>query len=408
MKVRCKRTKYYTEEDVDKHFTPKPESKKFLDYEGLVFGELKVIKLHYTKGCHSSWFCRCTCGSLSSVKTNQINQGRDRCTECKFSELSKTKKQSTTRLYNRITIKFPFYKLIDYYKGNSREKWLWYCPECNTPFFKSPKDLLQRTNKVCPCVNTFKDWSQKLREFKIQPILETRGLKFLGWKDSYENSKSFMIVKCPKHKHYSISVNNFLDMKNNYNCPYCEEENKQGRGLHGKHKFVKDSERVHGDKYCYKNYQYIDCRTPSEVYCTLCEDYFEVSYDNHIRGRRGCPSCKGKRYKYSYLLNIKDKSNGNTLAIKFGIATDWRSRITSLKSNNKNTLQEVMYVWEYLDTKSCKAAEKFIKSSVNTHYLDKHTLPDGFTETAAVLDADEIIRLFDNLAMRRLTEEEYL
>lgn len=391
------KTKYYSKEEVYLLGEEKPKGKKFLDLEGKVFGDLTVVKFHYKKKCHSSWFCLCKCGKYISSKTNQLNRGRDRCTDCVSKQYSLSKTLGHRQQFYIITVKYPYLRLIDSKDQKDRTKWLWYCPKCVTPFHKAPRTIKQSPNPPCRCnANNFIGWTKQLREFQIKQISKDRALNFLGWKDDYINNKSRFYLKCDKHVHYEINVNNFISDKG-YSCPYCAEEAALGRNSHDLAKFLQDAKDVHGDTFDYSNYEYICSRTPSLIKCNVCnKEPFKASYDNHVKKKRGCPHCKGKSQKYCYILLVKDKNTGLPLGLKFGIATRFSNRKESLEKDNTNILLESIGVWEMPSTVSCKDAELEVKRSLTTSYIGRDIMPKGFSETTSVSFLEDIVSVYES------------
>ena len=184
MSKQYKRTKEYIQEFVEGFQSEMPTSKKFMNLEGKVFGELKVIKFKDTKREHTNWFCKCSCGRIVVKKTNQLNRGVKSCTVCSFQKIKDDNKVSKDINYYKVTLRFPHLKLIDAKDGETKTAWLWYCPLCNTPFHKSPYNLLHKETHSCRCnTKTFNGWSKQLREHQIKDVCKDKGLKFLCWKD---------------------------------------------------------------------------------------------------------------------------------------------------------------------------------------------------------------------------------
>lgn len=391
-----KRTKYYSQQDIDECNEIKPSGDKFIDLEGKRFGKLKVLKFKGRNSPHSLWFCKCSCGNIVEKSTNQLNRGVDRCTDCAFKAISDKADLGQNVYYKRITLKFPYIKLIDAKDGKYKTKWVWYCPVCNTPFLSTPKRLIEGNLERCRC-NTvgFKAWTQSLREFQIEDICKRKGLSFLGWKDSYTSNKSVLFVKCPVHPHYPISVNNFVTDTADYNCPHCADENRGKGKKFTLEKFIEDAISVHGDQFDYTNYKYVCSRTPSEVTCNVCGGKSKVSYDNHVNKGRGCSHCKGKNQKEMYLALACD--NGTPVCLKYGIAVDSAKRV---KEHCKNTGYdfEILKVNYYSESYMCKDSETFLKRRYGFDgFMHRDDFVAGFTETVSLKDMEDIVNMFEKL-----------
>ncbi len=306
-----------------------------------------------------------------------------------------TKEEIEDTSYKIITMRFPYLILVDRKDGKVRSKWTWYCPKCNTPFLKSPSKIKYDEAAPCRCKKSnFLGWTKETRECQLKGVALKRGLKFLGWKEDYKNSVSRFFLKCPRHRHYEININNFLDSAN-YGCPYCEEENKIGRKSFDKDKFLLEAESAHKDKFTYEDFQYICSRTPSTIHCNTCNNKFKASYDNHVNKRRGCPHCKGKSQIYCYLLSIYDKENKQPLGVKFGIATVYNNRVKELASANGMVDVEIIGIWKKADTITCKDAEITVKRTQPTHYINKDIFPSGYTETIKEDYIESVIKIYE-------------
>lgn len=396
-----KRTKVYSQEEVETHKSTLPKSKRFLNLTGEVFGNLKVIKHYQTVKCHTSWFCKCNCGSIILAKTNQLKRGRDRCTECAFKLISKTKRLEVDSLVEEIKTVHPEYKLVDSKGGGNKEKWLWYCPDCNTPFYKSPSRLRETPNKLCRCntSSNFSGWTEQLRTSQMKEIAKIKGLSFLGWESSYLNSKSYLYVKCPKHKHYKVSVNNFTRDYDINNCPECYDDRRGEDVKHTLEDFVKKGKEIHKGLYNYCDYTYVDSRTSGVIHCNSCGGTFTATYDNHINKKQGCGLCKGKRAKNLYLLLIKDQET--PIGLKYGIATFTDERVKGhIKSTGFNF--EVIRNIIFEETYQCRLAETRLKRYYgNAGYLPKSIFKGGNTETVSLLNLEEILKIFDELERKQ-------
>lgn len=377
-----KRTKYYTQEEVDSSSCDwKPSSSKFKDLTGEVNGRLTVLKIFKRITPHTFWFVKCSCGNIQTLTTNQWSQERVCCTACSFKEMGKRTIKPLKERLSSVKRNHPSLELIDSYDGKVKTQWLWYCPDCNTPYHHRV-DHVSQENKTCRCnPNKFSRWTQSLREGQIKEVCLSRGLRFLGWKDKYQNSTSRMFLKCPKHPHYQSSVGNFVTNHASYGCPYCAEENRGNSRKHDNMLIETKGRELFNGKFSYDNFEYVDSRTPSIVVCNDCSKEFKVSFDNHINKKRGCPYEKGRNQKELYIQQILDK--GLPICIKFGIATDSEQRMAE---HSRSTIYETsaLRVYAFSNSLTCKDAESYIKSIVKGSFLTKREFPSGNTETTCI------------------------
>jgi len=60
--------------------------------------------------------------------------------------------------------------------------------------------------------------------------------------------------------------------------------------------FIKDAEKVHGDRYDYNKVNYINCKTKVEIICSK-HGVFKQAPTPHIKNKQGCPRCAGNKKK---------------------------------------------------------------------------------------------------------------
>ncbi|CAM0070751.1 endonuclease [Vibrio phage K460] len=387
--ARCKRTEHFSEDFVENFKCDyKPLTSRFQDLTGKVFGKLTVMKLYKKEKPHTTWFVKCECGSITTKKTNQLNRGVIQCTECAFNNHGDSKCKGEDFYLEQVQNKHPSYQLKDSYDAKGRTNWLWYCPDCNTPFHATPSNLISSRDKVCPC-NTlrFAKWNKKLRERQVLDICKQRGLKFLGWEDDYVGVTSRVFVKCEKHQHYPIRIGNLVTRGAEYGCPYCYEDRKGNHLRHGLTKFIEDATEAHNGQFDYSEYNYKCSRTPSKITCKVCQGSFKASYDNHVNKKRGCPSCKGKNQEHAYIILVQD---GETpVSLKYGIARQTKKRA----DEHKNACvfeTKLLSDWKFPDSISCKAAELEVKRNVEGSVLSTTEFPSGNTETTHVYNLEYI------------------
>lgn len=103
-------------------------------------------------------------------------------------------------------------------------------------------------------------------------------------------------------------------------CPNCSKTKKLTKEI-----FEERARAVHGNKYDYSNYVYVNDATKSEIICD-CGNVFQQSYMNHVRSKQGCPKCNGgifvplkeqikklnKQFDNKYDYSLIDESNYTT------------------------------------------------------------------------------------------------
>ena len=62
--------------------------------------------------------------------------------------------------------------------------------------------------------------------------------------------------------------------------------------------FIKQSKKIHGDKYDYSKVEYVNANTHVLIKCNECGEYFKQTPHSHLYGQ-GCPFCSHRSYKYT-------------------------------------------------------------------------------------------------------------
>jgi predicted nucleic acid-binding Zn-ribbon protein len=65
---------------------------------------------------------------------------------------------------------------------------------------------------------------------------------------------------------------------------------------------ISEFQSVHGDKYDYSRFEYIDSSTPSIIHCAKHGDFYQLAM-THISGT-GCPSCGAEKSRRSKILSL--------------------------------------------------------------------------------------------------------
>ena len=62
--------------------------------------------------------------------------------------------------------------------------------------------------------------------------------------------------------------------------------------------FLKEAVSIHGDKFDYSDFVYVNNKTKGKIHCNVCGYTFEMIPSNHICKKQGCPKCEN-RLKYT-------------------------------------------------------------------------------------------------------------
>ena len=110
---------------------------------------------------------------------------------------------------------------------------------------------------------------------------EIHNYKYDYSKVDYVNSRTKVIIVCPKHGEFEQKPNSHLNGKG---CAKCS-----GIAKLTTEEFIKKAREVHGDRYDYSKVEYVDTKTKV---CIICSKHgeFEQMPNHHLRGC-DCPKC---------------------------------------------------------------------------------------------------------------------
>lgn len=236
-------------------------------------------------------------------------------------------------------------------------------------------------------------------------------------------------------KYHSNQINNSKSRIFEVTCPFCSDDI-FSRSYVGPSSFLaKYSHLIRGVKpcRCSRSYRWTEseirfnidakCELNKYIFQGFEGDYKKTSsklklscpnghmfiknYSQFIHLGELCPKCTRKEIKQLYLCAVKD--NGVDIALKFGITSNVKSRMTKYKSSNKMLDFEIISTYEYSDDFSCRYTEYRIKKSFECQYLSSENMPDGHTETACLSDLNDIVSLIEesNYLFKEIHNESY-
>lgn len=126
------------------------------------------------------------------------------------------------------------------------------------------------------------------------------------------------------------------------------------------------------------------------VECPICKSCGEAISSDLKKGNQPCECFNNQRQAYINLVSDSDLP----VAIKFGIAKDYKSRIPR---QNKHSVYEVsnLKAWEFPSKESCILAELECKQSLDCGVISKEEFPDGFSETTYTYNIDRVTEIFE-------------
>ena len=153
------------------------------------------------------------------------------------------------------------------------------CNDCGTIHWQSPNRHLF-TNKICGVCKI----KQNTDKFIIRAT-ELYGDKFGYSNFTYYNNSTKSTFHCNAcGNDFDATAANHLKGSG---CPYCYGNKKKDTGM-----FIREAIEIHGTKFDYSKFIYINCNTEGTVVCNTCKQEFLQRAGVHLKCV-GCPCCFG-------------------------------------------------------------------------------------------------------------------
>lgn len=123
----------------------------------------------------------------------------------------------------------------------------------------------------------------------IEKSKKIHGEKYTYNKTKYKNYDTKVSICCPKHGMFYQVPSSHL---RGNGCPKCSKEKQKKT----KEQFIIQAQEIHGDNYDYSNIFYIDTKTKIKIKCKKCNNIFNQSPGQHLKGC-GCPNCAREKTK---------------------------------------------------------------------------------------------------------------
>ena len=199
----------------------------------------------------------------------------------------------------KYNYKFDYSKVI--YKNNKTKVEI-ICPEHGS-FFQKPSDHLKT---VFGCPKCEKRGPRKNNE-DVLNTLKSKFPKFDFKNSEFNGTHKYMYFNCPKHGEVKSTVERLLKPKSP-GCPRCGIELRVSKSAKATalttEQFIEKAKKIHGDKYDYSKVEYKNKKTPVEIYCKICNEYFFQKPKNHLSGsgHKRCSSSTGEKIIREYLI----------------------------------------------------------------------------------------------------------
>lgn len=118
-------------------------------------------------------------------------------------------------------------------------------------------------------------------------------------KVEYQGYRNKVIVTCPIHGDFEISISKHLQGQGCPKCRYIKSSSSKRRNIDDVIQKMKD---VHGDRYDYSMItEYKNTKTKLPIICRE-HGVFYQTYDNHVRNKQNCPICGQMQSHKSHAL----------------------------------------------------------------------------------------------------------
>lgn len=119
---------------------------------------------------------------------------------------------------------------------------------------------------------------------------------------NYVNTHTGIIITCPKHGNFKMSPNSIF---NGQGCPKCGKDNMKLKMSNDINWLIKESNRIHGDKYSFEHFIFKNTKTKSYVTCKKHGDFL-TSANKLIYSKRGCPHCASSTLETSLKIILEE------------------------------------------------------------------------------------------------------
>lgn len=135
-------------------------------------------------------------------------------------------------------------------------------------------------------------------------IQEVHGETYILDKVVYTGYKNKITLMCPEHGDFDISIGHLL---NGEGCPKC----RYVKSAAGKRRTIDEviglAKKIHGEKYDYSLItEYKNDRIPYPIKCKKHDHIFYQTFNNHIKGKQGCPLCGRERCDTSRKMTFEE------------------------------------------------------------------------------------------------------
>lgn len=233
---------------------------------------------------------------------------------------------------------------------------------------------------------------KKTQEQFLEDCKRVHGNKYDYSLAQYVDSHTKLKIICAEHGVFEQWPSNHINSKRG--CPVCANIQTTSHTRKDLSYHLPDIIKIHGNKYDFTDFVYINSKTKSTVSCS-CGEKFDANVEK-LKAGRGCPHCAKSGFKpnkpcYLYVLKIGDN------ALKCGITVNLVDRVSKLKRKSNLTITPLYNVL-FDNSIKAKQLEDIIKNSFEGCFVDKSLVSDGHTETFSDEILCDVMRIVCNFS----------
>ena len=154
-------------------------------------------------------------------------------------------------------------------------------------FFVTPHNHLSNKSGCPKCQ---KNHNRYTTESFIKKLVFLYGNKYDYSKVEYVNNRTKICIICPIHGEFFKTPNKLLQR---HGCPKCSLESRSKTFSKCTEDFIKESKKVHGNKYDYSKVEYTNAFTKVCIICPKHGEFWQTPH--HHLNNHGCPVCNTSR-----------------------------------------------------------------------------------------------------------------
>jgi very-short-patch-repair endonuclease len=153
----------------------------------------------------------------------------------------------------------------------------------------------------------------------LRRSIERHGEKYDYSKAVYEGKEKLITIICHKHGEFRQRASSHWL----YGCEKCSYEERGEKCRKSKEQFVIDSRKVHGNKYDYSKFEYVNARTKGMIICPIHGEFL-MTPNMHLTKREGCPYCKQSKLE----LEVETLLKGKGVEFEMQKRFDWLGKMS--------------------------------------------------------------------------------